>query len=188
LKPNYTINGVPDYSKHKLRGETIEAKEKELADTLRALGYFSHFMLEPDTDIILRMMYGGVSDQPQIYSSIEFAGIPAGNNLSDCFELISTGEIKYPEMVFIDKGNRKRGSMLNEDIYRFFSFDDFFFPGRVLFPLDVFCDIGIFIKDEYTKYLIEPITFILEIPVTGLDSNGEETTVVFTAELSASPA
>ena len=186
LEPNYAINKDADYSEHKLRGETIEAKERELADTLRALGYDTNFMTAPDYDIIIRMMYGGVSEQPRIYSSKEFAEIPAGNNLSGCFELVSAGEIKYPEMVFIDKGNRKRGSM--RDIYKLFSFEDFFFPGRILFSLDPFIDIGISIKDEYSKYLIEPISFILEIPVTGLDSKGEETTVIFTAELPASPA
>lgn len=188
LEPLYTINNSSDYTKYRLKGETYEAKAKELADSLRSRGYHLNFMIEQDDDIIISMMYGGVSDQPRIYSSKEFAGIPAGNSLSDCFELISSGEIQYPEMSFIDKGNRQYGSMLNVDIDRVFSFEDYFFPGRVVTSLRRFYNIGIFIKEEYTKYLTESITFNLEIPVTGLNSNGEETTVVFTAELPAVPA
>jgi hypothetical protein len=167
---------------YRFNDESIKEKEETLGKSMTDWKY--HLMRwDGKPEVYYRMIYGGVSGKVKVYSSVGFAEKSAGENLADCFTIMSEGMITYPEMTLVNDKRRPKGTML-ESYAIPYAFYDYFINNLVLCGIDD--EIRMFPIDGLSASEFPPLT--IEIPVTGLDSNGEETTVVFTAELPAIPA
>ena len=177
------INSSSDFlSTCRFNDESIKEKEKTLAKEMTDWSYHL-FRWDGKPEVHYKMIYGGVSDQVRIFSSEEFAGKTSGENLEELFMVWSEGMVKYPEMTIVPDIQRPMGVQI--ELYNLlYSLDEYFINGMVLCGIDE----KFYIKPRYDLSVSEYPSFTIEIPVTGLDSNGEETTVVFTAELPAVPA
>ena len=181
-------NSSDFFANKRINDEELNEKGRILADTLDSWHYEYlrwDYSFDSYSDTYFRMMYGGISGKAKVYSSQVFADIPAGEDLSDCFEIASIGRIKYPEMTLINDGKRNKDSRFNE-YYQSYSFQEYFTEGLVLNGIDEV--ISISLSDQYYKFLTNNISFTIVIPVTGLNSNGDETSEVFIAELPTIPA
>ena len=175
-------NSSDFFSTHHLNDESIIEKEKNLEKVMTDWSY-NLLWWDGKPEVYYRMIYGGISGKVKIYSSESFAGKPAGESLDNFFIVLSEGMIKYPEMTLVTDKRRPVGQQL--DFYFLdYSFQDYFMDGQVLCGIDK--DLTICPVDGLSISEFPPLT--IEIPVTGLNSKGEETTVVFTAELPAVPA
>lgn len=168
---SYTENFL---KKHRVSDESIAQKEKDLADTLSHYGFRYNF----GVDTHLQVVYGGISGPAKVYADVEVDGRPAGEDISDLFEIAIRGiMVRYPEMSLIVNEYIKEYKHLKEP-YITIGFQDFFTQGTVPFSADY--DTYLYTKEGYSYLWDDSITIHIEIPVTGIDSNGDEKTVLLT--------
>ena len=173
MRPQLKGNSDGFFNKHRVSDEENAQKEKNLADTL------SHYRFRYDTgvDTYLKVVYGGISGPARVYADVEVDGRPAGEDISDLFEVAIRMMVRYPEMSLIVNENIKQYKHLKEP-YITIGFSDFFTQGTVPFSADY--DTYLYTKENYSYLWDDSITIHIEIPVTGIDSNGEEKTVLLT--------
>ena len=161
--------------KHRVSDEENARKEKNLADTLSRYG----FRYEVGTDTYLKVIYGGISGPARVYADVVVDGRPAGDDISDLFEVAIRGMVRYPEMNLIINEHIKQHK--GDVGYCNIGFREFFTQGTVPFSADY--DTYLYPKEGYT-YLIDGSTAIhIEIPVTGIDAEGQEKSVVLTGTI-----
>lgn len=154
-----------------LRGDETKSKESRLEDYLIQKKFDDYY--SGGGPEILNCIYAGVSALSRVYSDEVIAGREPGEDLSDLFTLSSLGSVAYPEMEVIQEERR------DYDIFpehRAISFKDYFAVGNCPIALDS----SVFYLE--TDYADELSSLHIEIPVTGLSTAGEETTVVFTGD------
>lgn len=160
--------------KHRVSDEENAQKEKDLADTLSLYG----FQYNTGCDTYLKVVYGGISGLARVYADIEVDGRPAGEDISDLFEVSIRGMVRYPEMSLIIDGHQKQHV---DKEYHTIGFQEFFIQGTVPFSVDD--DTYLNTKDGYSYLWDDSITIHIEIPVTGIDAEGKEKSVILTGQI-----
>lgn len=161
--------------KHRVSDEETVRKEKNLADTLSRYG----FRYDVGIDTYLNVIYGGISGPARVYTNVEVDGRPAGEDISDLFEVSIRGMVRYPEMSLIISEHIKQHK--GDVGYYSLGFREFFTQGTVPFSADY--DTYLYPKEGYS-YLFDGSTAIhIEIPVTGIDAEGQEKSVVLTGTI-----
>lgn len=174
MRPQLKGNSDGFFKKYRVGDEDNAQKEKDLADTLSHYG----FRYEVGRDTYLKVVYGGISGPAIVYADVEVDGRPAGEDISDLFEIAIRGiMVRYPEMSLIVNEYIKEYKHLKEP-YITIGFQVFFTQGTVPFSADY--DTYLYTKEGYSYLWDDSITIHIEIPVTGIDSNGDEKTVLLT--------
>jgi len=164
---SYTENFL---KKHRVSDESIAQKENDLADTLSHYG----FRYNVGVDTHLKVVYGGISGPARVYADVVVDGRPAGEDISDLFVVAIRMMVRYPEMSLIMNERIKH----NGNGYYGIGFSDFFTQGTV--PFSAQYDTYLYPKEGYSYLWNDSISIHIEIPVTGIDSNGDEKTVLLT--------
>ena len=153
------------------RDDDLQQKQAQLTEAMKAAIY--HYDYGPDKAYI---MSGGGSGEAVIYSDKRVLGKEPGENLAEFFTVSTRGRVHYPEMSLLADG--ARSSM--EPVYVDLPFTEYFAEGMVPWALE---SGFIFIALKNPGFgPEEDVTFFVKIPVSGINRNGEETTVEFTAE------
>ena len=134
------------------------------------------FGYEIGIDTYLKVIYGGISGPARVYSNVEVDGRPAGEDISDLFEVSIRGMVRYPEMSLIISEHIKQHK--GDVGYCTLGFREFFTQGTVPFSADY--DTYLYPKEGYSYLLDGSMTIHIEIPVKGIDTEGKEKSVVLT--------
>ena len=153
-----------------LDDDQVSLKQRNLSESLIS----RHYPFDP-MDPRVYLMYGGVSGTVRIYSDKDVAGIAAGEDLSDLFEVLTKGVIQYPEMTLIADG-------LPQSFIRM-PFREYFSAGVVPAALGA----GFIQLQVLSDEIDGSSALYFEIPIVGKLKDGEEKTVVFKGECPGKP-
>lgn len=167
-------------NQYRIDDDSVAIKEQKLADSLS----FYLFRYDVGVDTYLKMIYGGISGPVRVYADKDVYGRSPGDNLADLFVIYTTGIVSYPEMsLLVDEhiqSNRGKGQA---DFYEI-GFGDYFSEGAVPFCVD--CGTYLHAKEGYSHLIDGSVTVHFEIPITGIDLNGREKSVVLTGVIGES--
>ena len=162
-----------DYlNKYRIGDELTVSKESKLRDELNSY----RFYYDVGVDTHWKIIYAGISGTVRVYADETVDGRSAGNDLSDLFEVAVRGIVNYPEMELLKDEHQ---SMQSEAEYYRIGFNDYFFKGVVPFATDY--DTYLYAKGGYNYLLDGTRTIHIEIPVTGISSEGKEISMVLTS-------
>ncbi len=164
---------------NRISSDYLSEKEKELADSLVLLGF-----PQRRKGNLFKILYACISGKAKIYANQEVMGRKSGEDLSDLFHEESLGLMRYPDMTMsLDMNYYETGGYLKitDDSYL-----DYFEIGTVPLWHNDWCSVIIYPDlmniDFYESLFSSNSSIVLhfEIPITGLDSNGEEKSIVLT--------
>ena len=161
--------------KNMLKGEWAEEKGKHLREELKKYNLY-RAVIEGDYERYF--ICAGISGAVLIYADSEVAGREAGEDLSDLFECFAKGRILYPEMDIVADNHLTQDS--RDGVY--YNYKDY--SSISIIPLVGVDGIGdpfsVRPLKEYTNILDSPLTLHFVIPITGLDIDGNEKSLVLT--------
>ena len=162
-------------AKNTLRGEWAEALGMHLREELKNNGLYEAVY---EGDYERYFICAGISGEVLIDADLDVAGRKAGEDLSDLFECGAKGRILYPEMDIVADNHLTQGS--RDGVY--YNYKDY--SSISIIPLVGVDGIGdpfsVRPLKEYTNILDSPLTLHFVIPITGLDIDGNEKSLVLT--------
>ena len=168
-----------EIEKYTLKGEWAEEKGKHLREELKKYGLYEA-VIEGDFERFF--ICAGVSGEVLIYADSDVAGRKAGEDLSDLFECFAKGRILYPEMEIVADNHLTQGS--RDGVY--YNYRDY--SSISIIPLvgvdGIWSSFSVRPLKEYLYILDSPLTLHFVIPITGLDIDGNEKSVVLTGTCS----
>ena len=163
--------------KHRVSDEVNAQKEIDLANTLTSY----HFRYDTGIDTYLKVMYGGVSGSLRVYADDVVDGRPVGEDIADLFVVQTRGKVSFPDMNLIIDEHQNSNSNKGQADYYEMSFREYFTEGIIPFGVDY--DTYLCAKEGYSYLWDDSITIHIEIPVTGIDAEGQEKSVVLTGTI-----
>lgn len=165
------------FEKNMLKGEWAAEKGKHLREELKKYGLYEAVI---EGDYEREFICAGVSGDVLIYADTDVAGRQAGEDLSDLFECVAKGRILYPEMDIVadDHLTQSASDQARDDAY--YNYKDYY--SLSIIPIvgvtGIWVPLSVRPLKEYNGILDSPLTLHFVIPITGLDIDGIEKSMV----------
>lgn len=172
--------------KNILTNDWAQAKEDHLRKEMKTIGLYEH-PIEGDYERLF--ICAGVSGDVIIYADEIIGDLKAGEDLSDLFECAAKGRIKYPEMDIIE--DQILLEAIKEEKYPYYVWYNYneYFSEKII-PLcgtDGYVNpLELRVKQD-PHFFDVPHTLHFVIPITGLDKEGNEKSMVLTGVCSTTP-
>ncbi|MBP5571510.1 MAG: hypothetical protein J6X39_02440 [Bacteroidales bacterium] len=201
LKPELKVTYYPFYgggidvelefankiSQYVLEGELVKEKEHHLREQLKHFGLYRH---PYEGDFVTYFIYAGISGEVKLFADEEINNRKAGEDLSDMFECFVGGRIKYPDMdVVADKHllYAIEHNTSSDDVS--YNYKDYYSDSII--PIvgvnGIFSIFNIRPSKDYSHLLDSSLTLHFAFPITGLDKEGNEKSMVLTGVCSTAP-